>query len=186
MRLKDNKGFTLVELLVALMIVSVITISVTSFLIFGFDSFISNSKYIRQQDKVVDAVQLIRKDVEEASAIAVTRVGSDIGSVSFSFPGTMDKKTWKFIDDTSDITLDNKLACKIDKEVAGTLVEGVFETVLEDVNTPDSKFAFSLSDKRLILVIQPVRSNSGKYQAYNIKKPIITEFSVQYKSIALN
>lgn len=164
--LKNQKGNILINILIALLVSVMLGGAVTTLYIYGLDSFKIDTNYTAQQHKVVRSIQLLRKDIAEAQKIVVSHDGGilspTIKSIKVIFPSGPAEKLWKFEDGS----------LKVNGSVA---VDGLETT---------SRFGFSTN--RLILCIQPVATNTGKYQWKNIKNPIVTEYSVKYKVIEHN
>jgi hypothetical protein len=140
-----------------------------AFFVYGYENFGSSIRYVRQQERVSDTISRIRKDVEKASDVTFTTSGA----VTFKFQDGSEQETYKFIEDT-DASKDDCLSMQVGI--------GNFVPVLTNIKTPESKFTKG-SDDRLILTIKLVATNTGKHAEYNIKKSIITEYSLKYKNV---
>lgn len=166
--IRNQKGNTLINILMSLLVTVMLGGMVTTLYIYGLDSFKIDTNYTKQQHKLVKAIQLLRKDIAEASNIEIKHtggIGTPVESIIVTFPSGGAPKTWKFEA--------NSLKCD---------VSGTTHVAVEELDSA-SKLNYVASSDRLILCIQPLANNSGKYQWKNIKNPIITEFSVKYKII---
>lgn len=179
--IKNQKGFSLMELLIALLILTVISTLVTTLFISGANTFRSLSEYTRQQERILDAVTWLRRDFEECKSITFTMVKDEDGnrtaeveSVTFTFPGTRSEtRTWMFVNDTADPLKDNVLQCNT-------------EIVLKEVDTPESRFIYISSLRRFSVVIRPVQTNIGVNRGLNIKVPLVYEFVLDNKAVLEN
>jgi len=166
---KDKKGYSLVELLIVFAILAIITPVIFSLLYYGIEDFQTNSKNLDQHKKVLDIMQVIRKDIEEASEVQAF----DKKLVILAESGST--KYWKFDGDT--------LKFSSDDTTYNIALTGLSYT-LDALNNkiPESTFEKSMSvNDRIIVKIKPQNSNASRYQERNISNPIITEFSVRYK-----
>lgn len=178
MRLSNNqKGFSLIELLLALAIMAVVGTLLTALLLFGTDTFRVYSNFTTQQDRIVDSVQKLRKDIEEASKITVYTLADGTFCTDFiriDFPDTPQARVWKFADKKLELGVMPDASTQPDafREVVGNL----------DTSAAGCKFKFSSTDGMITVFILPAPNNSGRYEGKNIKDPIVTDFSVKYKS----
>jgi prepilin-type N-terminal cleavage/methylation domain-containing protein len=160
----NNKGFTLAEVILALLITGLVMSAAGAFFVYGYENFGSNIKYVRQQERISDTVERIRKDVEKAHEVTFNTTDC---AITFTFKDDSLPETYRFVDNS--LTL----------HISG----GAIVTVLDNIDTSQSKFTHSSSYKKLVLTVKPVATNDGKHQGENVYKAITTEFSLQYKIV---
>jgi prepilin-type N-terminal cleavage/methylation domain-containing protein len=178
MRLNNNqKGFSMIELLLALAIMALIGTLLTALLLFGTDTFRVYSNFTGQQDRIVDSLQRLRKDIEEASRITVYTQADGTFCTNFiriDFPDAPQARVWRFEDGKLELGVmpDASTQPASFQEAVGKL----------DTSAAGCKFKFSSTDGMITVFILPAANNSGRYEGKNIKDPIVTDFSVKYKS----
>jgi len=157
----NKKGISLVEIVLTLALVGIITPIVLAIFTSSLDIYYSYGRYINQQDKVTDVLNHLRGDIKNAYQFKVD------GNVLVLIYSDGTKRIWEINDD--------KLKF-IDRL-------GNVHDVVEGIDTANSSFDYSNSEQVIVLKIQPIKTNTGKYTARNYNKPIITEFSVKYKEL---
>lgn len=170
--MKNNKGFSLIELLIALMVVAIVSTLATTVLVFGLQSFGTSTKQLTQYDKVMDVTRRIRKDIAEAASCGYKNTAG--GSViELKYPDST-VRVWSF--------KYSNLYLKIGTNPEVAVVDGLDTSLLNsgDYDTRISRFQ-KINDT-IYLSIKPIKTNTTIHQNRNINNPIITEFSVQYKT----
>jgi len=155
--IKSNKGFTLPEVLLALLLIGILSVIITELLVFNAASTTAHSKFGRQQFTIHDAITRLNRDIEEAV------------SISFDNPvSAYDYKTIKLsVGDTNrEWTIDS-----------GVLYLGS-QAVIEGLS---SESIFIRRDDCLTVVLKPEPTNKGRF-ALNISKPIVAQYSLKYKN----
>jgi type IV pilus assembly protein PilA len=155
----NKKGVSLVEIVITLALIAVIAPILYAVFTYGVDVFYSYGRYVKQQDTVTEVLNHLRGDIKNAYQFKVD------GNVLTLIDSNNTQKIW--------LLDDNKL-----KYVDSA---GNEQDVVEGIDTANSSFSYS--GQVIVLNIQPITTNSGKYSARNIKKPITTEFSVKYKEL---
>ena len=155
--IKSNKGFTLPEVLLALLLIGILSVIITELLVFNSASTTAHSKFGRQQFTIHDAFTRLNRDIEEA--------------VSISFDNQMSAYDYKTIiltvgDMSREWTIDSGVLY-LDSEA---VVEGL---------ASESKFISR--DNCLTVVLKPEQTNEGRF-ALNISKPIVAQYSLKYKN----
>ncbi|HOQ37128.1 MAG TPA: hypothetical protein PLR73_05400 [Acetivibrio sp.] len=158
----NKKGISLVEIVLTLALVGIITPIVLAIFTSSLDIYYSYGRYIEQQDNVSDVLSHLRGDIKNAYQY---KVEDNVLTLIYS-DGTT-QRIWKLAD--------SKLKF-IDRW-------GNVHDVVEGIDTANSSFDYSNSEQVIVLKIQPIKTNTGKYTARNYNKPIITEFSVKYKEL---
>ncbi len=155
----DNRGMSLFEIVVSVALIAVITPILFVVFTYGVDIFYSYGRYTEQQDAVTEVLNHIRGDIKNA----------------YQFQVESKKITLTYSDYTQRVWVlaDNKLKF-VDRE-------GNEQEVVEGIDTNNSSFDYNDFKQVIVLNIQPIKTNSGKYSARNFNKPITTEFSVKYK-----
>jgi len=153
----NKKGITLVEIVITLALVAVVTPLVFAVFTYGVDIYYSYGRYIEQQDNVSDVLSHLRGDIKNAYQY---KVEDNVLTLIYS-DGT--QRIWKLAD--------SKLKF-IDSE-------GNEQDVVEGIDTENS--SIDLSGDVIILSIQPIITNNGKFTVRNFNRSITTEFSVKYK-----
>jgi prepilin-type N-terminal cleavage/methylation domain-containing protein len=154
--IKSNKGFTLPEVLLALLLIGILSVIITELLVFNAASTTAHSKFGRQQFTIHDAFTRLNRDIEEA--------------VSISLDNQMSAYDYKTIiltvgDTSREWTIDS-----------GVLYLGS-QAVVEGLS---SESKFTRRDDCLTVVLKPEPTNEGRY-ALNMAKPIVTQYSLTYK-----
>ncbi len=194
MLIKSKKGFSLIELLIALAIVGIVSPIIFIVFVSGIEDYSTTTKYVDQQYTVMEVTRLIRQDVEEAKTITFemdSAPGSlKVNKIKFEFSASPAKpsRIWKFESGTVSGKIVNGLWLSVD---GGT----TYVLVIDKLNLGESKFELDTTSldpssvtsryktARLILSIRPEQLNKTKYKGRNVNENIITEFSVRYKDI---
>lgn len=183
MKINNNqKGFSLIEVVITIAILGVITSVIYSVFQFGIDSYYSGSSYSSQQNKVVDAVQFFRSQVEESKSVKYyisddgseealllsnNHLGGDemvnLYTAAISGTPTNDIKAWKFESDTL-----------MHMGWGATS----YKNIVENLDISGSGFFYN--NARIVMKVKPENLNK-KYKNRNILKPITTEISIRYK-----
>jgi prepilin-type N-terminal cleavage/methylation domain-containing protein len=171
MNIKSNKGFTLLEVVLVVSILSLISTIIYSVFQFGIDSYYSGSRQVLQQDKVMDIIQMIRSQVEEAKTVKYDNSNDVLilSNENLSDSEMIDSASasvfcWKFQDE---------------KLMFRKLGQVGYEDLVYDIDTSDSSFDVN-SEEKLIINIKPINLNE-KYKNRNILTPVVEEISVRYK-----
>jgi type II secretory pathway pseudopilin PulG len=192
----NNKGISLIELLVGVAVVAITAPMLLWFFMFGIQSFSTYNKYIEQHDRVIDVTQRIRKDVEEAAAYKVvydTTVSPIVASVlTVCIPyndgneDTFTIKTWRLEDGellfkscTGDYAKGHDEA--LDSTGYSKILDGLDTSTIEAPSSRYMPTRFQKYDNRVMLSIKPIERNKNVHKNRNVTKPVITEFSVDYK-----
>lgn len=156
LHINNNKGFSLPELLVTLLVLAIISVIVTELLVFNASSTTAYSKYGAQQFTINDAYTRLNKDIEGAKKIQFEdRINTDdYKTIVLTVDGT--DKTWKI--DGGELSLDSKV---------------VFEGL-------SSESVFYRRDGCLVVVLKLESTNKGRIPL-NMDKPIVAQYSLTYK-----
>lgn len=201
MRIKNNKGIGLIELLIVIAVAAMTAPLVSWVFVNSVRSYNSYNKYINQHYTVIDVTRRICKDVEEALAYKVGYdTDNEVSGLALCIPedtdgdGANDRfsiRIWKLsngrlefkscIRDDIDNTEINALFTDIDgyNEVLSGL-----DTALagEEPNRYiPTRFEYMSINKRVLLSIKPAALNTGASQNRNVNGPVSTEFCVRYK-----
>lgn len=170
-KIKSKRGFSFIELLIALMVVAMVSTLVTTLLLFGLQTFGTSTKQIAQHDVVMDVTQRIRNDIELAASCGYKNTLTEsVLKLTFPDPLAVPDREWKFYD--------SKLYLNGEEVIHG------LNTELEDSTDGDTRISrFQKLDNCIYLSIQPTKTNTTIHLDRNVRKPIITEFSVAYKYV---
>ncbi|MFZ5990041.1 MAG: PulJ/GspJ family protein [Bacillota bacterium] len=166
----NNKGITLVEMLIVVALIGLITPVIFAVFIQGVQDYSGINNYMDQQNKVVDVIRYIRQDVDGAEKYKIVNSNpSDpfrVDKVVFEMTSG-EKREWRFES--------NKLILNINS--------GSDRVIVNEIDTTKSKFQYinTSGNERLVLNIKPERDSDIKNKARSIQDVIITEFSVRYK-----
>jgi len=154
--IKNNKGFTLPEVLLILLLIGMISVILTELFVFNATSTAAYSKFGRQQFTIQDAFSRLNRDIEEAVEITFDDPvgGYDYKTIKLKVDGTV--KEWKI--DGGTLYLDSV-----------AVVEGLSD---------GSKF-INRSDY-LTVVLKPEPTNEGRFPL-NINKSVVTQYSLTNK-----
>ncbi|MCX7921621.1 MAG: prepilin-type N-terminal cleavage/methylation domain-containing protein [Clostridia bacterium] len=178
----SKRGLTLIELIIVIAIIAIVVPSAYSLFMRGSEAYSTSNNQLVQQGRVIDVVQFIRKDVEEAQRIQMP--DPNLNEVVFTFgnPGAgFTYRHWAFYNDGTlrywdsngnSETVEDELDCISNAASPGTI---------SNPNSPNCNSKFNITGDKFIMSIKPRNTNIGKYQSANINNPIITEFSVRYK-----
>jgi hypothetical protein len=131
-------------------------------MVYGFNSYKTDYNFVQQENVLTNAVNALRKDIESASYVERTSAKVLTLNIPDFATGVTTTKVWTF--DTGNNSLN-----------LGTT------PIVKGIDASKSEFELDSIDKRLILVIKPLETNTVKNRNRNFLKPIITEFSVKYK-----
>lgn len=198
MLIKNRKGLSLTELMIALVLIGIVSPLIFTIFVFGLEDYSTTTKYVNQQYSVMEVTRYIRQDVEAAKKVIY--VCKDEGGnlkieeVIFMFP---DKslRIWEFGtsgkagDSFKGLRLKSVPSGKYDFDEEGKYVidETIeYENIIGNLDLSQSGFALDTFDinkgiSRLMLTIRPEKLNTTKYRGRNINENIITEFSVRNK-----
>lgn len=187
---KNKKGFTLVELLVALIIMAIVTTCITYQVMFGYESLTVYGNITIQQDKIQQAIKLLKKDISDSRDIKYTFNSGDIlkyiDVVIPDYTQDTKAKSGEISNATSNITKrwmikNNTLIFIINPTgTAGDKEQIAVSGIKSDGTNPASYISFKQDS--IVISILPMTVNTGKYQGSNIKEPITTQISVRYKN----
>ncbi len=156
---RNQKGFTLTEMLLALLIIGMVSGLVTEMLGFHISSSTAFSKFNRQQFTVQDAFTRLNRDIEAAVKVSVNDADlveeNKYQKITLYFPDSSCE--WNF-------SADGCLYLN-----SGKVVEG-----LADEST------FIYGSDYLTVVLMPVPTNTGRHNV-NVTKPIVAQYSLIYK-----
>ncbi|MEN2776997.1 type II secretion system protein [Acetivibrio clariflavus] len=197
MLIKNKKGISLTEVLVALALVGIVSPLIFTIFVFGLEDYSTTTKYLNQQYSVMEVIRYIRQDIEAAKKITYLYTeeddGPEIKEIVFEFPdGNL--RMWKFeaLGDDEDSFKGLRLKSVPSKDKY-TLVDGKYEitdssieyqNIIDKLDLSQSGFEIiseSATPSKLILTIRPERLNKTRYIGRNVNENIITEFSVRYK-----
>jgi len=192
MKIADRRGFTIIEILIALLVVAVISTVMTSMLIFGLNTFSTSTNNISQHDLVIDIMNRIGKDISEATAYKYYPDMTDTHpytELTLQFPNK-NRKRWRFQDGTlalAILTYDSSTDTYNEKDYPDLLkgLDTDKTTTIGGITKVDfiSKFEKFDSTSSIQLTVKPTATNTNRYKERNVNKPIITEFSVLYKGV---
>ena len=151
---KMNKGFSLPELLITLLIFGMASVLITQILIFNIRSTKSYSEYTKQQFTLQDAYHRLNKDINAATKISYKL--SDITTIKLTIDN--EDVTWKLED--------------------GKLI--LNGTTITDQLTADSGFSFATN---YLVVTLEAKPSDNKIDAVNIAKPIISQYNIFRKIV---
>ncbi len=154
--IKSPKGFSLTELLVALLLVAMTSVLLTEMLSFNMSSTRAFSLYYGQQFTVNTASARLEKDIERARIVVATdnTAGFEYETINLTFES--DSCYWTLKDGCL------SLNCNL-------VIDGL---------SSDSKFIYS--NDCLTVVLMPEPTNTGRHNI-NVPKPIISQYALTYK-----
>lgn len=156
MIIKDRKGFTIPEVLMALLVIGMISVLLTQLLSFNVSTSKAFALYNNQQYTVQDAVARLNRDIEGAVEVNFDDFSSENKYETINL--TMDGNTRKWslsggILSLNDVTVVNGLA---------------------------SDSCFIWKNNTLTVVLKPVATNTGR-NPINVAKPVVYHYSLEYK-----
>ena len=191
----NNRGFSLIELLIAVAVSALAAPLVFWIFSYGIQSYSSYSKYMEQHYKVMDVTQRIRKDIEEAAAYkvvydaTVTPIPASVLTLWIpdgdSDYNTFTIRTWRIGDGglflkSSTGTAEDGRAAALDGSGYSGVLDGLDTATVEAVpNYMPTRF--ECIDDRILLSIKPLADNTAAAKNRNVNQPVVTEFSVRYK-----
>lgn len=90
--IKNDRGVTLLEVLLAVTIMSIILLLISNVQIFGQKEYVNQAKQINHQANIRLAVKAITKDIRKTNAASVENGALKIGSNVYELSGTTIKK----------------------------------------------------------------------------------------------
>ncbi|MCH1626588.1 prepilin-type N-terminal cleavage/methylation domain-containing protein [Ferdinandcohnia quinoae] len=90
--LRNNKGVTLVEVIVVVALLSLVLILITSVNIFGHKQLAQQSSQIENQSNAREAINLITKEIRRASTVEELKDGISIDGIKYIFEDHSIKK----------------------------------------------------------------------------------------------
>ncbi len=157
----NEKGLSLPEILLSLMIIAMTSLLLSDQLISSSRYFASYANYTRQQERINDALQRLRGEIEAATEVTIIGTAPYIDGVSLQVPGKGGRE-WRF--DA------NQLKC-----TSG----GTSHVMVDRLLTPQSKLMYLSSLDTLVILVQPVQDAT----ALNIITPTTMEYSLRYKVV---
>ena len=172
--INNKKGFTVIEVLLALIVIGLITVIVTQLLGFNINSSKAFSLYGRQQYTVQDAFSRLNDDIHAASQIFYcNNDGSDLTKFKtiklYTSETTGSTPTMKSI---GQYKLDGKelLYRTSDGEIFKPVVNGLLE----------GESTFVVMNECLTVVLASEKTSTGR-NAMNLEEPIVAEYSLRNK-----
>lgn len=159
--IKNKKGFTLTELLVAFLIISMTSVLLTQMLIYTISSTDAFSQYSNQQFTINHASIRLGKDIERATVVSVDDCieGNEYRTLKLSFSNESD------------------CCWRIDESDGGLYLNDGDAQVISSLS-PDSRFIYT--NDCLTVVLVPEASNAAKYKI-NVAKPVVSQYGIKYK-----
>lgn len=144
--MKDDKGFTLIELVVAIAILSVVILSIMSFQVSGVKGFARESTTAVNQTKVRRASNHIIRELRRASTAKV-----NLGALELDYS---DGTRTRIFYDTSSASI--KMSYSI-KEPSGVYTDLYTSVLVEGIST----FTYSITGKKVSLKIESNENSEG-------------------------
>lgn len=200
MKKSNNRGFTLIEMLLVLAIICIMLPLIYQLYIFGQETFTYNSRLIAQQYTVTNVMSHIRSDIRKAAVVSVENtddehssgypkiitlklgyIDTDPGSPAQ--PDIYKIKYWRFYCEKEGD--EGVLQYSGEKDPGDAVENGDYNTVVTGLDIMNCKFErlteSSPECDYLTVQIKPLETNTGKANARNVREPIKTEISVLYK-----
>lgn len=170
--INNKKGFTIIEMLLAIILVGLISVIVTQLLGFNITSSKAFSLYGRQQFTVQDAFSRLNKDIHAASKVL--------------YCNTTDSKHYKtiklYVSETTGSTLTEKSLgqYKLEgRELWYRTADGeTFEPVVNGLREDESTFIYFNDCLTVVLVSEKTSTGNN---AMNLEEPIVAEYSLRNK-----
>lgn len=171
--IKSKKGFTIIEVLLALIVIGLISVIVTQLLGFNVNSTKAFSLYGHQQYTVQDAFSRLNTDIQAASQIMCCDY--------ISYSGNKYKTIKLYVSEKQgeDYVIKSIGQYKLDgsqllyrKEESDT-----FQPVVKDLTDESTFLCF---DQTLTIILVPEKTSVGR-NAMNIEQPITAEYSLTNK-----
>ncbi|NLN65330.1 MAG: prepilin-type N-terminal cleavage/methylation domain-containing protein [Clostridiaceae bacterium] len=173
--IKNKKGFTIVEVLLALIIIGLISVIVTQLLGFNITSSKAFSLYGRQQYTVQDAFSRLNRDIEAASQVIICDEIShpEYRSIQlFAYMPNEGDKQW-----IGEYKLENgELWYRADDSVAN------FTSIVKGL-TDNSAFIYGYDC--LTVLLEPDKTSTGR-NALNMNEPITAAYSLLNRKHSLS
>ncbi|MCX7748978.1 MAG: type II secretion system GspH family protein [Clostridia bacterium] len=166
MRIKGQKGFTLIELILTIALMGIIGTLLLEVFIGVFLNVEMTNSYVRQQLTVNNVVNYITRDIMACSEF---RVDAADKKIELKFPGGTGSKYWKFSNNALLYSTDNFTDVNKTKRI------------VEGIDVSQCKFVYDSVKKHVLLHVKPVNKYTIRYNNRNITKPFVVEFSVKYK-----
>ncbi|NLO41069.1 MAG: type II secretion system protein [Ruminiclostridium sp.] len=172
--IKNQKGFTVIEVLLALIVIGLITVIVTQLLGFNINSSKAFSLYGKQQYTVQDAFSRLNNDIHAASQVFYcNNDGVDL---------TKYKTIKLYISETTGPTPTMKCLGQYKLEgkellyraTDGETFKPVVQGLLEDEST------FVVFSECLTVVLVSEKTSTGR-NAMNLEEPIVAQYSLKNK-----
>jgi len=188
MRILNNKGMSLIEMLIVMAIIGIATPLILVFFVANMRGYAGTNHYIGQQYELQDAIRYIREDVEAAKDVIIYRDPSNptvVTRVGFIKPGSTEQRVWSFESDP----LSGWLYLKVYNDGDLTHPPDSQSKMVENIDISECKFDYreelagANTYKHLMLYIK-MKKDENKER--NFQEVIKTEFSVRYKSVTLN
>jgi len=153
---KNQKGFTLTEVMLALLIIGMTSVLLTRMMGFHTSASAAYSRYNRQQFTVYDAFTRLNRDIE--AALSVTASDNITGNMYKTIHLEMEgcSRQWKL--DSGSLYCDS-------------------DCVVEDL-TADSQFVYGSGFLTVILMPRPTNNGAN---SINVANPIASQYSLVYK-----
>lgn len=171
--IKSKKGFTIIEVLLALILISLIAVMATQILGFNLNSTKAFSLYGRQQYTVQDAFSRLNTDIQAASQI--------ICCDYISYSGNKYKTIKLYVSEKQGAS--DVITCIGQYKLEGSHLfyrkeeSDAFQPVVEGL-TDES--VFMCFDQTLTVILVPEKTSTGR-NAMNIDQPITAEYSLSNK-----
>lgn len=105
--ISNERGVTLLEVILVLAIISMVLVLIINVQIFGQKQFVSQQQQINHQDNVRLAAKLITKEIRKENAVLVQDSSLVIGTDVYSLKGTnIERNGIPIINDISEFNLD--------------------------------------------------------------------------------
>lgn len=164
----NNKGFSLIEVVLVLAITAIIAPMFYGIFNFGLSSYTTGNNYLIQQDIVTDSINILSSDIERAASYRLWNTDTDKYELTL-WDRNID--TYNLVNERTWILGDNSLSFDNGS--------GILNTVIKDIDTTNSKI--SLFDSSIQIEIKPINKNDVINKNRNVLKPVITEVLVLYK-----
>lgn len=193
MNFTSNKGISLIEMLLVLVLIAVLLPVLYQIYFFGQETFGYSSRFIRQQYIVTNTLRHIRGDIQSAATVKVSSENTGLGqgeiypkayTMRLGYYGNSTTietyKFWRFY--CGGPSEEGKLQYGGSRSPADTVNNEDYIDVVKELDIKGCKFERQVSfvDK-LIVWIKPKETNQGRVRRKNMEDPIITEISVLYK-----
>lgn len=196
MKTSNNRGFTLIEMLLVLAIICIMLPLVYQLYIYGQETFTYNSRLIAQQYTVTNVMSHIRGDIRKAAAVSVINesehepypkiITLKLGYIDTDAPEQTEiykVKYWRFY--CAAEGEEGVLQYSGEKNPDEVVADSDYKTVVTGLDIMNCNFERKTESTPecfyLTIQIKPMETNTGKAKARNVREPIKTEISVLYK-----